>query len=73
MLAFQDNGFLQLLNSTGKSQVILAALTADSQLVANSYLAQDLGFEIWPVVDCSPTYDEIDLLIALQNLQLSNI
>jgi len=63
--AFENVDFLAALNASGKSNVILAALTADSDLVNNAISAQDQGYNVWPVIDCSPYYEEGDFLVAL--------
>eukprot|EP00347_Sterkiella_histriomuscorum_P020853 403336217 len=65
--------FQNALTATGKSALIIAALTADTDLVFNSIAAFDQGMNVWPIVDASPIYDINDFNVALQNLQVAGI
>ena len=61
------------IDATGRRNVIIAALSADAELIHNSLLAKEHGYNVWPIIDASPYYENGAYLAALQNLGVAGI
>ena len=46
----------------------MAAVGADYDLVKNAQVATQQGFNVWAILDCSPSYEPAGFFIASQNL-----
>jgi len=62
-----------MLTSLGAEHIILAAVTADSDLVINSVIGVEQGYDVWPMVTASPYFEQGDFQVALQNLEVVGI
>ena len=62
--AFNNQQVLQTLQQWGRRSIIMAAVYGDSGLIRNARAAKLQGYNVWAVLDSSPSYEEAGFHIA---------
>jgi nicotinamidase-related amidase len=68
VLAFDNQQLLSALTDSGKRNVIIAGSPSDYGLLYNALAAKDQGFNVWAVVDASPSYEALGASMVLARL-----